>query len=1522
MNVSQIETALRAQVQNGQLVLNNDTLTQSGLPPAYLDKLLNLLDTVELVFRNPEITVGQDGVELTGTVTLPGAPDIALEASFKDSTLDFSAKAIPVYTLPSATWLVLHDVQLALHITGDHHDVSGTLGGTVQIGGDAISSVFLVGKQQDELTLQWTIANLDLVAISQTFLGDAALPPELPAIVFKNVETTLHPQSRTFAFQATATTSYAFPADAQGVSISQTQISFSRSGSGEAAQIECALTLQGENRLQIAEDLSLDRVKLAFQLKGQEWSLAGDVDATVLARSLQLSAEYSQTETEKSFKLTTAVDPALTILDFDTAGHLQLAAVAIAWQKERTTDPANPPRSSWNLMAKGALVVSDALDMAGQLTLAKQNDGTASLVFQPEAATAHLLLPPDQTAAIDLTFGDLSIQRIAQALHPEWQVEAAVTLGFRNWKPAVQKYLSDAIQASFKADGQGVTITADRVLKPFDYAIPDIEFSQNNRVALGNASIDVTDLKIHLGKEIDLAAQLGIGLPAKLNNLFGTNPDGSAAIEFFNTFDASDRENTVIKTELSIGTAGIKIAPKSSIIKAVHLVEEAGETFWYCTLGNNGEFGEVKFKVPEFSYDTSNSSFKASGAFETVKPLALPLTPAKLLLSACKLQAAADALPASIPLKEVKIVDDQGHFKLDTLMAELGDVGAKLPQEVKDGLSLIGDRLDHLPDSFKQYLNIEIPQSFAFNIAVTPEGTVSFEARVKEGDPPIKLLSAGFLGAIPTLNGISLRSISFGELAGGSLFQLQVDATFDQFDLPTLVASLALPDIQNSPLPPTRSLHRRLVLNNLFLILVYETVIPIPIPLFYDEVGIEYLGLEGVQLGAHAQFPMPSLDLREAGKLLANFKQFFTDRAYLLDPQAAPEHMNLKFSLKQNFLELPAYLGGKTLGNPTDGPTIDAYQSLAHLLNGMKTLSVSDLIQTTPLEKRIGDVGVAFGPLVSEIGWLVTTPKEFSQIAAQPALKQQTYTQLHLANDAQASSLLSILPTTVNSDGLVVFLKGACAVSNLASFETAFGLAASGAGFYTGFSLKGQISNVMEMGLTGRVAIQGGSTAGNSAFSLQGQSYLNLAGQPIFTGDVQMDDRRFRCQGAMNLYGLGGSVAMTIDGAKGAELRGDLNPVTLGNLFKLSGVNGKPNPSVLLQIVPNQMPSLDISGAVELLGMRSETHVSVSNQGFLFSANGNLFNRFGCALQVSGKHLNSAIDFQVVATMQTDLFQFIKQQATQVVKQAADDAQSKIASAQGQVKSAQDEVNRLQGVIDQQRRIVQGERDTAQRRFNDAQQAVINEQNRVNNLANTIHQKEAERDQLARQQSCTTIRVWVPTPSWRKPWDGHWENKTTCVPDPVAVSKAGVLQGEITGLYTQLGTEQAGLKAAQGALELARKGLDLTPIDLDPRVAGPLAAMKTAQGALIAAQGTLEVTRRGVAAGASAADYIAQHGLDSLVQVSAARFAADLNTAAGGQVSLAVNLTYKGTNSNLTVNFNFNDPLSSARALGQKLLSL
>lgn len=70
---------------------------------------------------------------------------------------------------------------------------------------------------------------------------------------------------------------------------------------------------------------------------------------------------------------------------------------------------------------------------------------------------------------------------------------------------------------------------------------------------------------------------------------------------------------------------------------------------------------------------------------------------------------------------------------------------------------------------------------------------------------------------LPGFNCLQLRRIAFGPLVGGSLFQMELDAIWDQFDIATLAASLLLPRDPGFPLPTSDEIKRRMIFEDLFM---------------------------------------------------------------------------------------------------------------------------------------------------------------------------------------------------------------------------------------------------------------------------------------------------------------------------------------------------------------------------------------------------------------------------------------------------------------------------------------------------------------------------------------------------------------------------------------------------------------------------------------------------------------------------------------------------------------------------------
>lgn len=1615
MSIRTISTALQNKLQQGQLVLTADTLAE--LP---LGNLLSVLQSEVLTFQEATLTALDDTVALSGKAALLGAERVGLTLLFseaEDSTLTvgFSAQ-LPIGWVPGAPWLSLEAMQIALEVVGSGKAVIGSLKGTVRSKTTTLTSELKVSQVEGEYGLEWTLETVDLGAIATLFLDGATLPEELPNLAFADVTATIRPSTGAFSLSAASAGAWAFPANGGGLTISEAAFNLERivagTGTERTSQIKASVSIQGDESVDIAADFTLNGFGLAFELEGSDWQVQGNVAATLFDESLTLAATYAQQEGVRSLLLSASAPGLRELISLNGSGSFGIMGLALAYSRAVTVpgEPASP--AEWSLAAQGRMAVPDVFDFEGTLTLSKTATET-SLAFEPETAVVTLPMPASDDATMTLAFGEISfVRRTPTSVIPRstWVFEASTALSFVGWHSDVQARLPEAINATFRATNNSVRVTADRVLAPFDFELPAIEIDDDLRIALGSARLDVTDLAIGLGQSIELSARIGVGLPSELNNLFGIKENGDPALELFNTFDPTQPDDTTVEVELTINAVGgIRLVPRTAILKAVELVEENGITFWHLDLG---DFGAVKFQVPVFGYNASNSSFQTSGGFEVVRPLSLPLTPAKLLLKAAGMDAIANGIPDGIPLRPIAILDDQGNFQTEALVELLEQVSdGDLPDELGDALNTIGDQLERLPSSFRDYLNVQIPESFSFDLAVTPTGEIRLNAQVNEGDPPVRLLYPSFSPLpvpMPALNGVELRRLSLGTLSGGSLFLLQVDAELDQFDLLTLAGSLLIPSDRNLPLPDSRDLHRRLVLNNLFMIIVYQTGIPIPIPLFYDTLAIDYLGLEGINFETRAEFPEPSLNLAEMSEVLSKLKRFFTDRDYLLDPNDPPEDFNLRFTfpLPHNFLQLPEYLGSQKLGSADTGVEIDAYRNLAHLLNGFKTLSLNELIQAVPLEHRVNHVDVSFGPLSMGAGWLVTTPGEFQQLAAHPADRQRVYDQMGFTSDEAATAAFAIapLPATAEptqAEGLVALLRGNCNLANIASLDAVFGLAASGPqGFSTGFRIAGNITHVLDLELAGLVAINSPNPTTpttTDAFRLAGHSHLTLLNHRIFTGDVQILNDTFQLSGALSLFpansplqingqlsglispsqfylsgdvstslagfelvgtkalldnqrlfvqgswlgvtttldvtargqtvilqgqvdvdlwGLQANLGIDIDTAQGAIVKGQVQGINLLNgAFRLSGANGQPNPSVLLQVGPNLPLTANLSGAVSLLGFTSETAISVSQNEFSFQTQGNAFNLFQCSVSAQGRRLSSTADFRLSGQFQNDLLTYLKTEATRVIEGTVSEATAKLTAAQADVQQAQNKVDTLNREINAMQQTIQAERSRDTQRLQDARAKVSQAQNEVDSIQSEINRTYARINQL--NQDIRDKKRWYDnSPKLKKTY--RWAEYS---------AYAAAKGTEISGLYTKIGGLETGKGTANGVLELAKRtlqgieaGAQTFPIEADPRMAGLITAREAATGSLAIARKTLGVTQTTVGALGDVSTYIIRNGIGNVLDVRSARFDLALDTVKNGQMQLNLDLVYLSDRKSLSLLFDFNNPLASAQALAKKLL--
>jgi hypothetical protein len=907
-----------------------------------------------------------------------------------------------------------------------------------------------------------------------------------------------------------------------------------------SSRIEAAVHLEAEGPLKVADELSLDRFMLSFTYdSGSGWSLAGNVGTTLFGKQQELAAAYKTSGSEKTLTLSYHCTPAVQLVGLEGIGFLSLSALSLELSKQAagesssttTGTGASKGNSSWQVSGEGQLKIDHVFDFSGKLAVYSKSDGSSGVVFEPTSAFTSIPLPiPGSDASIAVRFGGISIVREVEEAN-QWVFSSSANLTFRGLSPSIRRILPDSIELTFRADKSSVrlSVTGDIVSQEVD--LPDINVGSIS-VPLGNIYVGLSNLSVTLGKVLFLSLDVALGLPQELNNVFGTKKNGQPQYKFFRTYNRRKPKESSLRVQVSAGQKGLKFKLLNSPILPMKTVEEGGHLWWNLDMGR---FGAARIMVPEFAFDGSTGAFNATAGFDITRPLTLPLTLLQNLFKAVGPDAVAEIIPDGIELKDINILDDQGRLKTE----ELAKVwGGSLPKEIQDVIDIISGATQRLPDRLKKYLNITIPRSLLFHIAVGADGSLNFKLSVKDGDPPIRLLYPGITGPLPVLNGIELRSISFGEIMAGQLFALKVDAAFDQFDILTLAASIALPTKELKFLPDSRTLQRTLILENLFAIIIYQTAIPIPVPIFYDEICIKYAGIEGVTLQSVIRFPQPSPSLSEVAKVLSSLVKFFSDRSYLLDPSKPPQGLDLKFTLGPNYVQTPKYLAAKVLGKKRNIATISAYSLLAHMLNWLKTFRLNEFIRSFPLKYRVGKEKVTFFGLSIEAAWAFTTPEEFVDKA---------YRKLNIRPDA-SRDVLAILPRQASKkdEGVVLFLHGGFQVAGALKFQSTFGLIASdAAGFASGFRITGTVAGFVGVKLEGSIVI---NPAGGTPFSLTGSSLLTAANQKILEGRVAVNSKGLLISGDLDLFP--GIEAVTARGA----VRGNItkNKVYLGGKVKVA----------------------------------------------------------------------------------------------------------------------------------------------------------------------------------------------------------------------------------------------------------------------------------------------------------------------------------------------------------------------------------
>ncbi|HET7460451.1 MAG TPA: hypothetical protein VFJ82_04350, partial [Longimicrobium sp.] len=851
--------------------------------------------------------------------------------------------------------------------------------------------------------------------------------------------------------------------------------------------------------------------------------------------------------------------------------------------------------------------------------------------------------------------------------------------------------LADRVSSTLRVDGTGVSFTVDRLLNTLLLPLPDLSLPDGTTAPLGSLALAATDFSVRLGEGVAVGARLGVGLPPEINHLFGVErgADGRPAprTRLLETYDDASRPATPLGVEvragLRQGTLGVEVLPGALPFRGFR---EENDEF----VLEMGELGSVRFRRPVLRYDPAAGTLHAEGGF-TQRGLKLPLGWLRPVLGSLGMEALAERLPAAVPLAEVSLLRD-GEVDAELAIEVFeGLLSAPLDPALRQAVRAVAGHFNRLPPRLRDYLDVRLPGELAFRLSVTPDG--GFQLHLSTGTEterpgpgatrsltPLKLLvpTVGPLGV--ELVGIRLYGVTVGMALGGQLLVLQVDAEADRFDLVSLAAAMALDAAGSAVLRPPAQLGQTLVVRDLLAVVVIATQVPVPIPLFYDEVAVLAGEPTGFELAVRVRFPRPRLSLRELLGSAQRIRRFATEEEYFFggDPGArGPREMDLRWTIGESYLQLPPWLGGEVLGvRGRDLAEVSALETIERALDAVKGFEVVPLIESIPLQHRVGETALALGPLRAQARWLLASLAEYpAAVAGEPAWASRGATIQRVLELARAAPGAG--GAAADERGLVALLGGACAVGGATLEATAALVAGRRRGVATGFRVAGELERLFALELAGVVV----AAPREGRWEMEGTSSLALFGERVFAGSVRGDAGSLRIDGVLDLFAwapgsplqargelrghldrdgfllegaawvsLGGGDALTLAGARfhlspgRAELAGTLLGQTVSlalsaegrrvrlegglehalevpGLLRVGAWEGAGGPRV--RVAGPEAPELLLDGSLTVLGVTSSTRVHLSADGFRCDFAGDLLGLFACRGSLRGGGLLS-----------------------------------------------------------------------------------------------------------------------------------------------------------------------------------------------------------------------------------------------------------------------------------------------------------
>eukprot|EP00163_Fabomonas_tropica_P003316 TRINITY_DN127_c1_g5_i2.p1 TRINITY_DN127_c1_g5~~TRINITY_DN127_c1_g5_i2.p1 ORF type:complete len:2708 (-),score=956.45 TRINITY_DN127_c1_g5_i2:38-7501(-) len=713
------------------------------------------------------------------------------------------------------------------------------------------------------------------------------------------------------------------------------------------------LAMEGSMKINDAVDVTSAALVIGFSRSrwNTKWSVVGVASGIVMEKQVNLQMKLDTKAGSYSLAATGEVQDGLTLIQAGKHARLSASKLSIVVKGETVS------KKNAKISLSASLAVSCTKNnwkKDGEIVFNwGTNDGSSatSLTFVNKGGKDPILIDMQQILQKITPFPikkpiagvisivppqQLAINRVSTPTGASWVVKSSAALvGFTNWPEIMQKFFPKKAQKClFGFNNNQVFMDVVELMSRAGIKV-DFEMGEKGTISAG-----IDKMRLSVGSMPSLSATLTAKIPTTLNKMFGVKADGSYA---WNLFSGED-----FAIEVGLKLKGWKPAVYGNIVGSPF-------TGFPVVTGPDGNaridlksvFGNFKLMLPQFTFDATGT-FALRTSMQRDGPLYIPLKGIKKLLANAGLDKWAENFPERIKIDSIYLYKD-GKVDFTPLFKMLG-----IKPEVQEKMKVfdkIARRLEaNFPPRFLQYLNMEIPEAFTFDMnlnSVRRKFLISTNKFDGSRGTPIRMLLPTPLG----LTGIVLHEFAFGDLMAGLLYA-ETDLEVDFFGFPALaVSAFKKPNPKWSDYLQKRG--TTFYLQKVSWIIIYETVIPIPIPVFFDRMGVERYGLEGIEVGTNFGFPMPKITAEGAMNLANILTKYTSDPKARLAGTPNPKGVTCEFTSGPHFFALPKYLGGNVIGSRTKKKTWTAWEKLTPLVDFIKFFDVEKFVEGIPRKGRM-----------------------------------------------------------------------------------------------------------------------------------------------------------------------------------------------------------------------------------------------------------------------------------------------------------------------------------------------------------------------------------------------------------------------------------------------------------------------------------------------------------------------------------------------------------------------------------------